>query len=39
MLKAISDSVIKRWENDYSPDYMRQREIKDTFKELFGKCA
>jgi len=27
ILKAVSDSVIKRWEHDYMPDYMRSRDI------------
>ena len=39
ILKAISDSVIKRWEHDFMPDYMRSRDIQTAFKEMNSKAV
>jgi ribosomal protein S17E len=39
ILKAISDSVIKRWEHDFMPDYMRSRDIQTAFKEMNSKTS
>jgi hypothetical protein len=39
ILKAISDTIINRWEHDYKPKYMEASEVKLLTLDLAKKCS